>query len=110
MNSHQTACLLALATILNLTSPVGRTAELGETPVTTTTRAELSIAQVRKIQSSLRNLGYDAGPADGVYGPLTSRAVVQFQADKGLTLSGYPDGPFLSRLRKEARALSAAAE
>jgi hypothetical protein len=39
-------------------------------------------------QNALISLGYNPGPADGAYGPLTETAIRQFQADQGLA----PDG------------------
>ena len=62
------------------------------------------------MQTILRTLGYDVGPIDGIYGPLTSRAVVRFQGDQGINLSGYPDAEFRTRLSEAAHALRADAE
>lgn len=39
-------------------------------------------------QQRLRDLGYDPGPIDGRYGPMTQRAVRDFQADNGLAVDG----------------------
>ena len=43
---------------------------------------------VLNVQRGLRRLGYDAGPADGVMGPQTVKAIRAFQNDYGLK----PDG------------------
>jgi peptidoglycan hydrolase-like protein with peptidoglycan-binding domain len=44
---------------------------------------------VRQVQELLAVAGYEPGPADGVYGPLTQNAVAQFQRDHGsLTVDG----------------------
>ncbi len=43
---------------------------------------------ISKLQSALRIKGYNPGPADGAYGPLTERAVKQYQKDKGLPTGG----------------------
>jgi len=40
------------------------------------------------VQRVLAGAGYNVGPIDGVYGPRTMQAVMQFQADNGLV----PDG------------------
>jgi peptidoglycan hydrolase-like protein with peptidoglycan-binding domain len=43
---------------------------------------------VRRVQRRLHSLGYDAGPTDGLFGPLTEGAVARFQHDHGLTTDG----------------------
>lgn len=45
-------------------------------------------ATVFAYQQRLRDLGYDPGPIDGRYGPMTQRAVRDFQSDTGLTVDG----------------------
>ncbi|MEQ8346316.1 MAG: peptidoglycan-binding domain-containing protein [Sneathiellaceae bacterium] len=45
-------------------------------------------AAVRAVQERLNGLGYEAGPADGLYGPATRRAILAFQADNGLPEDG----------------------
>ncbi|HUD71769.1 MAG TPA: peptidoglycan-binding domain-containing protein [Dongiaceae bacterium] len=52
--------------------------------------------EVRAIQKLLTKLGYHPGAVDGVYGPQTASAVVQFQHDQGLV----PDGEVGGRTRK----------
>ena len=42
----------------------------------------------RLVQWSLRRLGYNAGPIDGLYGPVTRRAVRAFQINWGLIVDG----------------------
>jgi len=39
---------------------------------------------VRALQNALRSGGYDFGPSDGVYGPLTAGAVELFKIQKGI--------------------------
>jgi peptidoglycan hydrolase-like protein with peptidoglycan-binding domain len=48
----------------------------------------LSPREVKKLQTDLMHLGYFNGPVTGFYGPITTRAVEQFQRSAGLT----PDG------------------
>lgn len=45
-------------------------------------------AEVRAIQRRLTKLGYHPGSIDGVYGPQTVSAVVQFQRDQGMLADG----------------------
>lgn len=51
--------------------------------------------EVRRVQERLRDLGYDPGPEDGIYGWLTLAAVRDFQRDLGLE----PDGIVGRRVR-----------
>lgn len=45
-------------------------------------------ATVKQLQNNLKNLGYNPGTADGVYGTSTTKAVKKFQSDYGLTADG----------------------
>lgn len=50
-------------------------------------------ATILKVQTALKNLGYNPGPLDGIMGPLTRAAVVAFQQKAGgLVVDGIP-GP-----------------
>jgi hypothetical protein len=53
---------------------------------------------VKAIQRRLSTLGYDPGPADGVAGERTARAIRAFQRSAGLTVDGRPSQPLLVRL------------
>ena len=44
--------------------------------------------EVRQIQTRLRELGYNPGTVDGIYGTNTQNAVRAFQRDKGLSVDG----------------------
>ncbi len=50
------------------------------------------------IQARLNNLGYTAGPNDGIYGRNTRAALALLQSDEDLSPNGLPDLPTLSRL------------
>jgi len=43
---------------------------------------------VEHLQQTLKKLGYDPGPIDGIFGYLTERAVKNFQAAQGLRIDG----------------------
>jgi hypothetical protein len=42
---------------------------------------------VREVQELLNNAGYDAGPADGIPGKRTSKALASFQIDNGMEVT-----------------------
>ncbi|MBL8241941.1 MAG: peptidoglycan-binding protein [Bryobacterales bacterium] len=52
------------------------------------------------IQARLNNLGYTAGPNDGIYGRNTRAALALLQADEDLEPNGLPDEATLARLEK----------
>lgn len=56
--------------------------------------------EVRKLQQSLINAGYDLGNtgADGKFGPKTQAAVKKYQADNGLTVDGIAGNHTLTAL------------
>ena len=53
---------------------------------------------LEKAQTKLAGLGYFKGSVDGVYGAQTSNAVVQFQSENNLPISGRLDLKTLSSL------------
>ena len=53
---------------------------------------------VTEVQRELRDRGYNAGPIDGILGPITRRALAAFQADHGLVITSTIDQPTLSML------------
>jgi peptidoglycan hydrolase-like protein with peptidoglycan-binding domain len=57
-----------------------------------------SDATVRNAQVALNDQGFNAGPADGRYGPATQGAVRRFQAERGLAQTGTLDSSTLSAL------------
>jgi hypothetical protein len=56
---------------------------------------------IRDIQLLLKNMGYDPGPIDGDWGPLTAAAVTVFQKRNGLTETGTLDLATLARLHTD---------
>jgi hypothetical protein len=55
---------------------------------------------IREVQERLQVLGYALGRADGVYGPRTYAAVLEFQRDKGLMVDGEVGQITLAALRE----------
>jgi len=48
-------------------------------------------SDIVNLQARLNQLGYDSGPEDGVFGPLTERVLKEFQAAVGLPETGVTD-------------------
>lgn len=53
---------------------------------------------VKAAQEALRDKGFDPGPVDGVMGPQTRKAVMDFQRKEGLKTTGRLDVATSSRL------------
>ena len=53
---------------------------------------------VRQVQQALTRRGFNPGPIDGVYGPLTTEAVRSFQDRYGINASGQVDNQTLFAL------------
>lgn len=62
----------------------------------------LSNALVLLVQLQLKDLGFDAGPADGLIGPRTRGAIRRFEEHLGLRPSGRIDFELLQRLQAPA--------
>jgi N-acetylmuramoyl-L-alanine amidase len=61
---------------------------------------------VINLQERLLELGYDAGPADGIFGPGTEAGLRAFQRDYGLTADGTCGPATLRALRQLGRAVT----
>ncbi len=57
-------------------------------------------ASVRALQRKLIAAGFSPGPIDGLYGPLTERAVIRFQAAHGLQIDGIAGPQTLGALAR----------
>ena len=61
---------------------------------------------VRAVQQKLNELGYSAGPADGLIGPSTRSAIQAFQRDNGLVVDGKASAALLQILSNARRTAS----
>ena len=59
----------------------------------------LDRASRRQIQLGLQTGGFDAGVADGLFGPRTRAAIRNWQTSRGSRATGYLDGPSAEALR-----------
>jgi peptidoglycan hydrolase-like protein with peptidoglycan-binding domain len=81
---------VAIALILALALPV---------PVIAQTSTEIATPySISDIQQALNDLGYDAGPVDGVMGRKTRGAIRAYQRQTGLPVTGKPDPAFIESL------------
>jgi len=62
----------------------------------------LNREQTLELQTLLNGMGYDAGPADGLFGSGTRRAVRAFQAAQNLPADGFPTETLLNEVRARA--------
>ena len=59
-------------------------------------------SDVRTAQRLLTELGHDPGPVDGVLGPKTRIAIMQFQINQGIKLNGEVSDDLIVRLARAA--------
>jgi len=53
---------------------------------------------IRNVQQALKDLGYYKSAGDGIYGPLTRKAITRFQKDNGMVETGAVDNKLLEAL------------
>jgi peptidoglycan hydrolase-like protein with peptidoglycan-binding domain len=87
--------VIALAAFVSLVAvpPAGAQQPVSQLDVNAVPR--LNSDGVRRVQTLLRQKGFEAGKIDGVPGPITRAAVVAFQARFGMKASGEMDNQFL---------------
>lgn len=59
-----------------------------------------SARMIARAQELLAASGFDAGPADGAFGPRTREAIVAYQRAEGLEASGAVDSALIARLER----------
>lgn len=58
----------------------------------------MALADIQRAQQRLNDLGYNAGPADGIAGSGTRAAIRAYQQQQGLVADGHLDLPLLEQL------------
>jgi peptidoglycan hydrolase-like protein with peptidoglycan-binding domain len=58
----------------------------------------MASTQVRDLQRTLNNRGYNAGPVDGIYGPRTRQAVMAWQRANNMEATGRPSAQMMANL------------
>ena len=84
---------MRFVTLLSLTVALG-VLGLNLTPSASATSSE----DIRKVQQSLNDKGYDVGPVDGVLGSRTRAGLRQYQASEKLTATGRLDAETAGKL------------
>ena len=57
---------------------------------------------VLRVQRGLTELGYEPGPADGLYGPKTTDAIRRYQGDHGLLTDGRATAELVEHIERQA--------
>ncbi len=91
----------------NYAISVGRLADRIAGSVALTREADpdgeaITIAEVKRLQQDLVLLGYDAGKADGMFGPATRRALSRFQNANEMIADGHLNSEALQAVRNTA--------
>jgi len=71
------------------------------TPLPLAPNTPLTADEMRELQTWLKAFGLDAGPIDGLMGPLTTSAIKKYEVARVLPVTGNADRPLLERLRKD---------
>jgi peptidoglycan hydrolase-like protein with peptidoglycan-binding domain len=85
--------LVAFVSVVAITPSNAQSVSVSQLDVNAVPR--LSADGVRRVQTLLRQRGFDSGPLDGVAGPITKSAIRSFQEKYGMNASGEIDNQFL---------------
>ena len=78
---------------------VGAPAQATVDPAAIEQSLDLNRAARRQIQRDLQSAGFAPGAPDGLFGPVTRAAIRQWQATRGLAVTGYVDAVALAALQ-----------
>lgn len=81
-------------------SRFARTAATGSVSASATPTQPVADETVKTVQQKLNELGYNAGPADGLTGARTRAAIVAFQEDRGLAATGIVNQALVGQLQQ----------
>lgn len=87
------------------TKPKAKVAAKKKTTTARPSEADLTLNQRKSVQVRLGLLGYDAGPADGIFGLRTRQAISAWQRRRGHLATGALSRPQFEELRQESSAL-----
>jgi membrane-bound lytic murein transglycosylase B len=62
-----------------------------------------SLADIKLLQDSLNQLGFNVGEADGILGPATRVGVRDFQASENMIADGFPDQQVIDAVRRKIK-------
>jgi membrane-bound lytic murein transglycosylase B len=62
-----------------------------------------SLADIKLLQESLNQLGFNVGEADGILGPATRVGVRDFQASENMIADGFPDQQVIDAVRRKIK-------
>lgn len=62
-----------------------------------------SLADIKLLQDSLNQLGFNVGEADGILGPATRVGVRDFQASENMIADGFPDQQVIDAVRSKIK-------
>ena len=99
---HKITIPIIIAAAFCLNVPILTTAQAADNvkkPENILSTTNMTGASLKKIQRKLRSKGYRID-VDGMFGPLTSRAIIKYQRDHKLPQSGFPDETFRKHLFK----------
>lgn len=106
----KTALLLAITGALAVSPALARMDEQqsgmqgGQTSAHQGQSAKLDQNTARQVQQQLQSQGYDVGQVDGMWGPRSRQALMDFQRDQNIRSTGRPDQQTMAALGLEPSA------